>query len=370
MLDFLTRRTLFALSASFLAACRPRRTFSGFAFVANHDGRAVAAVDLGVFAVAKQIPLDGEPSAIVPADAGARVFVLSPGNARIHEIVTEKLAVARAASFAGQAVTMRLSRDGLSLYLLCLNPRRLIAVSTASLRPQWQLPLPADPFDADVSPDGRWLAVSYGSRGFLERIDLAARASAGAIPLDAPAGILRFQSDSSQLIAANTGERMLNVYQSSTGRLVVKLPLAVRPDHFCFNADGGQLFVTGEGGDAVVIVYPYFTPQVGETVLAGRAPGAMAVTPELLFIANSRSSDVSILHIESRKVVAVAPAGADPSFIAVTPDNQYALVLNQGSGDMGVIWIPSITRTRARSAALFTLIPVGSKPVSAAIVAV
>ena len=52
----------------------------------------------------------------------------------------------------------------------------------------------------------------------------------------------------------------------------MNLPLAVRPEHICFNADGGQVFVTGGGMDAVVVVYPYYTPQIGQTVLAGHSP--------------------------------------------------------------------------------------------------
>ena len=370
----MTRRALLALSTavpfSLTTGCRQRKAFSGFAFVANFDGRSIAAVDLGVFAVAKQIPLQGAPTELIADPAHARVLALTPGDGRIHEISTVDLTVSRQIPVAREAIGMRLSRDAKFVYVLSGNPRRLAALEAASLRVVWEVSLAAVPGDFDVSPDGKWVAISYGARGFIERIDTAARRSAGASDMNSEAGIVRFQSDSTQLIAANLGERMLNVYQSSSGRLITKLPIAVRPDQFCFNADGGQLFVTGEGGDAVVIVYPYFTPQVGETVLAGRAPGAMAVTPELLFVANSRSGDVSILNIESRKVIAVAAAGTNPAYIAITPDNQYALVLNQGSGDMGVIWIPSITRSRARSAALFTLIPVGSRPMSAAVVAV
>ena len=58
----------------------------------------------------------------------------------------------------------------------------------------------------------------------------------------------------------------------------------------------------------------------------------------------------------------------------MTPDDEYALVLNQGSGDLAVIRMLSIGTgernhpARYRSAPLFTLIPVGEKPVSAAIV--
>jgi YVTN family beta-propeller protein len=186
-------------------------------------------------------------------------------------------------------------------------------------------------------------------------------------------GLVRFQY-SRQLIAANLSERMLSIYHAPSRRLIVNLPLAVRPDQLCFNADGGQLFVTGEGMDAVVVVYPSFTPEIGETVLAGHTPGAMAasVTPGYLFVANPKSGDVSILDIETRRVVAVTPVGTEPAYITITPDDQYALVLNQASGDMAVIRIPNVTRAvneqrRWKKGPLFMLIPVGSKPVSAAI---
>ena len=84
---------------------------------------------------------------------------------------------------------------------------------------------------------------------------------------------------------------------------------------------------------------------------------------------------MSILDIETRRLVAVTPVGTEPSYITITPDGQYALVLNQVSGDMAVIRIPNVARAisqqrRSKKGPLFMLIPVGSKPVSAAIVAI
>jgi YVTN family beta-propeller protein len=102
---------------------------------------------------------------------------------------------------------------------------------------------------------------------------------------------------------------------------------------------------------------------------------AASATPGYLFVANPKSGDVSILDIETRRVVAVTPVGTEPSYITITPDDQYALVLNQASGDMAVIRIQNVTRAvneqrRSKKGPLFMLIPVGSKPVSAAIVAI
>jgi len=120
--------------------------------------------------------------------------------------------------------------------------------------------------------------------------------------------------------------------------------------------------------DAVVVIRPYET-EVAETKLAGKAPGAMAISlkSEYLFVANPESGDVTVLEVDTRNVIASISVGQEPSFITFTPDNQYALVLNHRSGDLAVIRIRSITQNRSKTAPLFTMIPVGSGPVCAAV---
>jgi YVTN family beta-propeller protein len=190
-------------------------------------------------------------------------------------------------------------------------------------------------------------------------------------------GAVRFLYDNSTMIAANRGERLISLYDVSTSRLITNLPIAVRPDHLCFNrkpgndrSDDGQLFITGDGMDAVVIVYPYYTPEVAETLLAGHTPGPMAASDSYLFIASPQSGDVTILDIGTHKVMAVVSVGTDPGFVLVTPDDEYALVLNRKSGDVAVLRVGAIQPNRNKTAALLTMIPVGSRPVSAAIKAV
>jgi YVTN family beta-propeller protein len=142
----------------------------------------------------------------------------------------------------------------------------------------------------------------------------------------------------------------------------------LKPANLVANSDGGQMFVSGEGLDAVVTVYPYQT-EVGSTTLAGRAPGALAVSssPSYVFAANPTASTVTILNVATQRVMAAVGVGREPSRIAVTPDNEYALVLNRASGDMSVIHIPSLSARRTKAAALFTQVPVGSGPASIAV---
>ena len=134
-------------------------------------------------------------------------------------------------------------------------------------------------------------------------------------------GAVRFRSDSRMLIACDPAARVLSLYDVDSAQLITRLPVALRPDNLCFKPDGGQLFITGEGMDAVVIVSPYET-EVAETVLAGRAPGAMAASNSYLIVASPQSGDVSIMDILSRKVIAVVSVGSDPGFVTITPGDQ------------------------------------------------
>jgi YVTN family beta-propeller protein len=390
-----TRRTFLAggLGAGLaglgtLTSCTPEKAkgFSGYVFVANQDGGAVAAVDLEVFAVARHIRLQGSPTAVLASSRHARVYALTPENGSVHEIRADNLTFSRKVQVAGTALQMRLSPDGSALYVLCRRPKQLVRLALDPMRVDWTTPLDDDPVDFDVSPDGSTVAISSGPECSITFVDTTQRRAFSPLRTTGEIGLVRFQpshgdaaraaSDSKQLIAANVSQRMLSIFDVPSRRLVVNLPLAVRPEHLCFKADGGQLFVTGAGMDAVVVVYPYYTPQIGETVLAGHSPGAMAASasPGYLFVANPQSADVSILDIETSKVLAVTPVGTEPCSITITPDDKYALVLNQSSGDMAVIRIPNVTRAvneqrRWKKGPLFMLIPVGSKPVSAAVVA-
>jgi DNA-binding beta-propeller fold protein YncE len=116
-------------------------------------------------------------------------------------------------------------------------------------------------------------------------------------------------------------------------------------------------------------VFP-FTTEIGETLLAGNAPGAMAISaaPEYLFVANPTEGRITILDIVSRKLVGIVSVGQEPGSILFTPDRQYALVLNRKSGDVAVIRMDLIRGQRNKTAPLFTMIPVGSRPVGGTIV--
>ena len=376
-----SRRALLAAAPALLTGCfrKKYRAVEGLAFVANEDGRAVAVVGLDPFELIRHIPVNAPPTALAAHPHKQLIYALTPASGTVHEIDAVRLEVTRRVQAGSIATSMRLDENGDQLWVLCGPSRRLVRVNTSTLRSESQIPLPAVAVDFDLSSgagrskqywhDTNLAAISYGPAGAIQVLDRKTGVLGPMVRISSEVGSVRFRSDGKAVLAADLSGRMLSFVAAPESRVITNLPLALRPDYFCFHPDGGQLFITGEGRDAVVVVYPHNVPQVAETILAGRAPAAMTASDRFLFITSPAAGEVIILNIDTRRVVASAAAGAEPCFVTLTPKGEYALVLNRKSGDMAVIRVAAIAPNRQKTAALLTMIPVGSKPVSAVVVA-
>jgi YVTN family beta-propeller protein len=352
-----------------LTGCRPERGngYDGHAFVANQEGSAIAAVNLTAFAVTRHIRIEGKPTKVISSPTRDAVWALA-GNA-IHEIDPSQLAFRRKVVLPGIACDLLLSEDGGDLWALLPDLKRAVRLNAESLSITASIALPGQPLAMALSLREPWAAIVLKDA---PPVIFDAREAGKPVSLVLPytATLAAFRSDGKQLMLAGYEAKQASFVTIPDGRTIAHLPLAISPRTVAAKPDGGEMYLTGDGLDAVVVLYPYMA-EVGETVLAGKGPSAMAAVsiPELayLFVANPQSGNVTVLDITTHKMVGAVPVGKKPAFVTMTPDGQYALVLNQASGDMGVIRVKSVVRNRGKSAPLFTMIPVGSKPVAAAV---
>jgi DNA-binding beta-propeller fold protein YncE len=365
----ISRRALL-LAPGALAACGRRKAtgYPGFCFVAAQESRSLAVIDLSSFRMRRPIRLEAAASAIVPHPHLPKAFALAPDAGILYEVDGATLTVTRRARLGGQAVGMLLG--GNALWLLFREPATLVEVPLDSFAPRRRIRLSTPPDDFDIV--GARAAIASRTSASVLFADLQRGSLERTVSVPRDTNVVRFQQKGDQVIAGSPADRSVSILDAQTGALIVRLPLAIEPRHFCFTSDGGQIFVSGPGKDAVAIVYPYRT-EVGETILAGRAPDAMAVAgptggPYYLLVANPQTNTITALDIDTRRLAAVVSVGREPRHILITPDNQYALVLNERSGDLAVIRIASLTARHYKSAPLFTMLPVGDKPVSAGVV--
>lgn len=347
--------------------------FPGYALVATAGENNISIVDLDRFRLVKQLAVGGPPCCVVSGPRAA--YVLTSRTGSVHAVAPgfEQVVSRR---LADHLSGLQLSPDNRHLLAIAGPSRELIEADASSLAVTRRWKLDVQPVALDVSPQGV-VAMASGEHGALELVDTRT-GQHSRVQFQGTLGQVRFRSDGKLLMVANRNSQTLTALQIPSLQVIVELPVAMQPDNLCFKTDGGELYVSGRGMDGIAIASPYLPLEIEQTVLGGRDPGTMACTFDsaYLFIASASGSDVSILTTDRRRMVGIVEVGQKPSFIAITPDDQYALVLNEASGDMAVIRIPTIqqkmgdaAKMRGKAgASLFTMLPVGSRPVHAAIV--
>jgi hypothetical protein len=382
----LNRRQWFALTGLALAsACRSRKGtgFPGYALIASAGDHSLTAVDLIGFRIAKMIPLNAAPSSVLLGSAG-QCYILTPSTGSVHMLGPE-LRIEKSRKLADAVSAMCLSPDGKLLVAIAPSARELIALEAASLKVMGRYKLAAEPAYVSAPPAAKrgeparppYVAVSSGRQRTVELLDYSS-GKRSHYEFPGPIGLVRFRADGERLLVANLQERCITAMTTPDLQVLADLPLPMLPQNVCFNADQGQLFVSGEGMDAVAIIFPYNPLDVDQTVLAGPDPGVMACAdnPAYLFVGSNSGPDVSILNIDTRHVIGIVDAGQRATYITVTPDSQYALVLSESAGTMAVIHIPDVLantgdpalKRNKVTAGLFTLLQVGSRPVDVAVV--
>jgi YVTN family beta-propeller protein len=357
-----------------LGACGPKTTprYQGYALVANHDSRTLGVIDLSRFQLLKEVPLEMTPTGVLAAPARSRAFVFSPSASFFHVLDLDSMQLKSSNGFKGAFVCARMSADQQLLWVAVRDPNLLLSFDTATGERNLRRTLPVAVDDMDVYENQ--IALVGSNARVIICYDSKTGGFTASPALKALPRSVRWRSDGKVLITANTEDRSMTALDCKAMKAMVDLQLPLAPRKMCFNRDGGQMFVTGDGMDAVSIVSPFQT-EVNETVLAGHTPGDMAATsagPAYLFISNPDAAAVTVINIDNRRVIAQIPVGQRPGQILLTPDNEYALVLNEQSGDVAVIRLLNIrdadlNSRRSRTAPLFTMIPVGSRPLSAVI---
>lgn len=366
--ETLSRRALLAGVAA--SACGRKRAtrYQGWLFVASEAEKEIAVADLASFRRAAAIPLPCAPDQLF--QSRGRVYATCRDGRAMLEIDVETFRVAGRIGLPGKPVACRLLPDAAhaaEAILLTAEPDSLLRVDLVKRRVVAHLPLPGTPADLDVN--GVLAAITLPAENAILRAAVPELKLTGATDVGVPCGAVRFRRDGKTIMAGAVGAREIVAIDALSGKFLTRLPLSVSPSRFCFNADGGQMFVTGTGADALAIVSP-FQNEVAETILAGRTPYGMAVSEarNLLFVTNPETGDLTILDIETRGFFASVHVGETPGDVLLTPDGEYALVLDQRSGNVSVVRITTVLDRKVKTKPLFTVFPTAAGARSAIIV--
>lgn len=342
-----------------------------FAYVTNGAGGTVTVLDVVNVRVDREIPVGQNPVAVAASSVRNEVYVMNSGavggQGSVSVINAENNSVAAAIPVHRQPLSIDIDAAGDRAYVansgsntisvLDLKARREIAVIGAG----------EEPAAARISADGKALVVANRRGNSVSIVDPVARRVRAVFEGCPGASDVVILPDSTKAFAACSGGHQVmaialaraDADPAQPDRLQTLMDVGRGPVQLALKPDGGEFFVCNSLSNSISEVSTP-TNDVGGATLMGNEPrhGLVSRDNSLLYVANFRSQEVEIYAIDDGRRVGSIHVGDGPAAMAFSAAGHLLFVVDTRSSDVAVVR----TSSRALFTPLFTLLPAGRGP--------
>jgi YVTN family beta-propeller protein len=345
-----------------------------YAYVTNHGSGTVSVYDVVNVRVDREIPVGQNPMAVAASPTRNEVYVVNGGpengQGSVAVINAENNTVAATIPVHKLPVALAIAPDGNLGYVVNSGSNSISVLDLKTRREIGQIGVGEDPAAARVSPDGRTLVVANRAGNSVSVIETATgrvRAVFEGCPGAADVVIL---PDSSKAYAACSGGHQVMVIllahearpdgrPATTDRVMSLLDVGRGPVQLALKPDGGEVFVSNSLSNSISEIYAD-KDDVAGAYLMGAEPvrGIVSQDNSLLYVGNWHSQEVTVYSIPDGKRLG-GPGihvGDGPSAMAFSAAGHLLFVVDTRSSDVAVV------RTQSIPPAMFTMLPSGKQP--------
>ena len=174
--------------------------------------------------------------------------------------------------------------------------------------------------DADLTADGRYLAISAEYSGWLVFIDTVEMMLAGEVNLGSLPRDVRLSPDGSVFYVTNEGLGGIQVVDAETWELLEFVPTGEGTHGIDFSRDTTRMFVANRAAGTISVM-DVATNDVIETWPVGGSPDQMVLNPDgsQLWASNRYHGSVSVIDTTTGEVIATIETGANPHGLTYWP---------------------------------------------------
>jgi YVTN family beta-propeller protein len=341
-----------------------------YAYVANAGDGTVTAIDLVQLAPVATIAVGAQPGGLRAHPTRPEIWGVSSesGEVWVIEAGSEQVAARIRAGAHPQAVEF--SPDGMTAYVAASRAGTLAAIDCAARRERLRAATGRGAWMARATPDGRHVVVSNREESTLSILDARSLATLAKVEVASHPERVEVTRDGAKAFVA--GADAVSVVDLTKKTLLANLPLGGRAGDLILKPDGGEMFAPSAETNGLAI---FNVPQneYAEHMVVGTSPARAAVTQAgtevTLYISDAANSRVVALDARYRVSLCFVPVGQRPGAMALTPNQDLLLVVDEGSNDVAVIRTRDIRRGEnlRKPVPPLTLIPVGNSPRDVAI---
>jgi len=349
-----------------------------FAYVPNGGSNTVSIFDVVHVRLDREIPVGQNPTGVAANPKRNEIYVVNSGSAQkngsISVIDTEKNTVVATIPVHKQPYFVDVAPSGDLAYVANSGSNSVSIIDLKSRREVAVAGTGEGPGLARISPDGKSLVVTNRLDGsvsiftagnaLVPRIRKVIEGCPGAtdaqiLPDSSKAFVACSGGHQVMAISLERDAELGNPFQPDA--LEALLEVGKTPVQLALKPDGGEIFVSNFDSDSISEIATS-TDDVGGAYLIGSNPvrGLVNADNSLLYESNFRSQEISTYAIEDGKRIGnPIHVGDGPDALAFASAGHLLFVVDTRSSDVAVI------RTSSRS--LFTLLPTGRQPNAIAI---
>jgi YVTN family beta-propeller protein len=174
--------------------------------------------------------------------------------------------------------------------------------------------------DADLTADGRYLAISAEYSGYLAFIDTEEMTLAGATEIGSLPRDVRLSPDGKTFYVTNEGLGGIQTVDAETWELTGFIPTGEGAHGIDFSRDATLMYVCNRAAGTISVI-DVSTNEVVDTWAVGGSPDEMVLNPDgtQLWTSNRFHGSVSVIDTATGEVIATIATGANPHGLTYWP---------------------------------------------------
>jgi YVTN family beta-propeller protein len=291
------------------------------AYVADSGDGTVAVFDTSTNAVSAVLPVGGEPVDVAISPNGGRAYVANKGADSVAVIDTATNAVVAAVQVGSKPLGVAASPDGHRVYVANSGDDTVSAIDTGLNAVVASIPVGKEPDGVAVTPDGTRLLVAQRG-GDVAILDTGANAIVGSLPDSLEPSRLAVTPDGGRAFVTNAGSTSLSIFSPASGSsIVAPVSIGAKPAGIAI-APRAQVAYVAAPANAVLAGVDTSLALATGPIAGFRGAGGVAIRPDGLqgYVTDATGSAVTILDAANNFAAGAIPVGAEPSAVAVVPD--------------------------------------------------
>jgi YVTN family beta-propeller protein len=240
------------------------------------------------------------PNFIALSPAGSKLYATSYATGKLLGVDLNQKAVTQSVHVGAAPLGLAIADQGKIALVACRDSQTVSVVNLEAFR-----------VVADIQVKGKPNFVAMSPRGYRAYVSDYGRGSEG----------------------------QLHIIDVRDHSVIGTLKMGVSPFAIAVSPTTELVYVVMAGNNQVWVVDPDKPAVVKKIDLDGEGPDGIAITPDgqRVFVANSRSHNLSVIDTQLMSVKVTIPVGKSPFGVAVSPDGKRVFVVNTASRNVQVL---------------------------------